>query len=234
MPRPCLLISLLLFLSFSVFAEEQPGSVSDHKFRGWLWDNLIDGASVTAGIGGQSVVIDVTRQGTNDHGIIEENKEELFLLYSTKARYFENSNIGYAWLLNLSTFSLKEQELSNGDILNLGTKVDGFFAYTVPTFFYNIGDRYQGHYFRTGIGLGIGLTKFDGDIILTKSVKKNDRVSISNGASNVILALGLFIDYQWENFTIRLSNSGPNLEFNGLDINVSSLSLVLGYTFYLN
>ncbi len=233
--RANFLILLLLILSFSAHAEELPDNIPDQKFSTWLWDYLTVGASITGGIGGRIVTIDVTRQGTNDHGKIIENKEnELFLLYSTKASYFGDSNVGFAWLLNLSTIHLREQVLSDGDIVNLGTEVNGVVATTVPTVFYNIGDRYRGHYLRAGIGVGIGVAKFNGDIVLTESTQLNDRVSISNGTSNIFVALGVFIDYQWENFALRLSTAGPNLNYNGYDINVSGTSLVLGYTYYLN
>lgn len=225
---------LQLLLSFSVHAEGHDSDVTDEKLSTWLWNYLTVGASVTAGIGGRSIAIDVKRDGTDGHGKILENREnEFFLLYSTKAGYFGGSNIGYAWLFNLSTLHLNEQEQQDGTIVNLGTEVDGYFAYTVPTIFYNFGDRYRGHYFRTGIGLGIGMAEFKGDIVLTESTQANDRVGISNGRSNIFFALGVFIDYQWQNFTVRLSTAGPNLEYSGYEMNVSDSSLVFGYTYYL-
>lgn len=235
MYRASLLILLQLLLSFSALAEEQPGYASDEKVSSRLWDYLTVGASITAGIGGRSVTIDVTRQGTNDHGRIVENKaDELFLLYSTRAGYFGNSNVGYAWLLNLSTIHLNEQELTDGNIVKLGTEVNGYFATVVPTVFYNFGDRYRGHYLRAGIGLGVGVANFDGDIELTESAQVNDLVTISNGTSDIFLGIGVFIDYQWENFAFRLSSAGPNLEYNGYDINVSGTSVMFGYTYYLD
>jgi hypothetical protein len=234
MYRICLLILLQLFLSFSVQAEELPEETSDESFGTWLWEYLTIGASITAGIGARSIVVDVTRQETNEHGKILGNKENaLFLLYSTKASYFGRSNVGYAWLLNLSTIHINEQELADGSVVNLGTEVKGYSATAVPTIFYNVGDRHRGHYIRAGIGLGIGAAEFDGDIVLTESTQMNERATVSNGTSNLFLALGAFIDYQWENFTVRLSTSGPHLEYSGHDINVSSSSLVFGYTYYL-
>lgn len=234
MYRASLILFLQLILSFPVHAEDLPDNAPDEKFGTWLWNYLTDGASFTGGIGGRSVDIKVTRQGTNDQGKILENRDnEYFLLYSTKASYFGDSNIGFSWLLNLSTIRLKEQEVSGGNIVNLGTEVKGYFATTVPAFFYNIGDRHRGHYLRAGIGLGIGVAKFNGDIVLTDSATPNDRVNISNGTSNIFLAPGVFIDYQWENFALRLSTAGPNIGYNGYDINVSGTSLVLGYTYYL-
>jgi hypothetical protein len=234
MYRTNLIILLQLILSFSVHAKEQPDQVADEKFSTSVWNYLTVGASFTAGIGGRTVAINVTRQGTEDQGKIVDNRENAyFLLYSTKASYFGDSNVGFSWLLNLSTIHLKEQEISAGNTVNLGTKVQGYFATTVPTFFYNIGDRYHGHYLRAGVGLGIGIAKFDGDIMLTNSTQPNDRVRISNGTSNIYLAPGVFIDYQWENFAVRLSTAGPNVDYNGYDVNVTGSNLVFGYTYYL-
>ena len=234
MHRISLIILLHLVLSFSAQAEEPPGDSPDKDFGARVWNYLTEGASITAGVGGRSVGVDVTRIGTNDHGKIVENKEdELFLFYSTKARYFGTSNVGYSWLLNLSTMHLKEQELSDGSIVNLGTGIDGRFASIVPTVFYNFGDRHRGHHLRAGIGLGIGFADFSGDIVLTESTQTNDRVSVSNGASTVFFAFGVFIDYQWKNLIVRLSNAGPNIEYGGYDVNVSGTSLVLGYRYYL-
>lgn len=233
MNRICLLILLPLFLSFSLQAEELPDEASDKKFSTWLWEYLTVGASITAGVGARSVVVDVTRQGTNDNGKILGKKENaLFLFYSTKENYFGRSNVGYAWMLNLSTIRINEQELGDGSVVDLGTEVNGYFATAVPTIFYNVGDKHRGHYIRAGIGLGVGAAEFDGDVVLTES-PTNERATISNGTSNFFLALGAFIDYQWENFTIQLSTSGPNIEYNGYEINVSGSSLMFGYTYYL-
>ena len=235
MYRTSLLILLLLVSSFSALAEEHSNNVVDEEFGTWLWDYLTVGASITGGFGGRTVAINATRQGTNDQGKIVENREnEFFLLYSTRPSYFRDSNFGFAWLLNLSTIHLKRQEISGGDTVNLGTEVKGIFATTVPAFFYNIGDHYRGHYLRAGIGLGIGVAKFNGDIVLTDSSQPNDRVNISNGTSNFFLAPGVFIDYQWKNFALRLSTAGPNINYNGYDINVTESSLMFGYTYYIN
>jgi hypothetical protein len=228
-------IALLAFLlaSPTAFADETSSDAGD-GFGDLMYDYFIDGASITLGIGGRTVAIDVTRKGSGDHGhLLDTNGEAYFLLYSTKAGYFGRSNIGYSWLLNLSTLNLDTQKSENAGTVDLNTEVNGYFFSAVPTIFYNIGDRYRGHYLRGGIGLGVGVAKFNGDIVLTESSTANDRVTISNGRSNVFLALGVFLDYQWENFTIRLSHSGPNIQYDNYDINVSGSSMLIGYTFYL-
>ena len=232
--RIIILTFLQLFFISAAFSQDQMNDASQINLSDKLLNYLTDGASITAGIGGRSTSADVTRQGTEDHGKMIENVEDaLFLTYNTKASYFGKSNAGYAWLFNLSTFNLKDQELANNQTVNLGTEVEGYFAYAVPTFFYNIGDRYRGHFLRTGIGLGIGLADFKGDVILTESFQTNDRVDISNGTSNVFFALGVFIDYQWNNFTIRIASAGPNINYNGYEINIADSSVMFGLTYYL-
>ena len=219
--------------------KEDSGVSSDDStsqpFNDWLWDYLTKGASVTAGIGGRSTNADVTRVATGDKGKLADKRENaLFLTYSTRANYFKDSNFGYSWLFNVSTFRLHKQEINNNTDIDLGTEVKGYFAYVVPAFFYNIGDKRQGHYLRPGIGLGLGLAHFNGDIILTDSTISNDRIKISNGFSNLYFALGLFIDYQFNNFAIRLSSGGPNINDGKTEINFSDTSLMFGYTYYLN
>ncbi len=134
-------------------------------------------------------------------------------------------------MFNLSSFELHRQEIEPEVTEDLGTRVTGIFAYAVPTFFYNWGDKYDGKHFRVGFGLGLGITQFSGDIILTESSTPNDRVSISNGPSNLFLAAGLFIEGQWEYFTMRLAQAGPELEYNGYQISVKDTSIMLGFTY---
>ena len=78
--------------------------------------------------------------------------------------YFSDSNVGYSWLLNLSSIRLNEQELSAKKTVDLGTEVNGYFATTVPVVFYNFGDRDRGQYLRLGVGLGVGVARFNGDV----------------------------------------------------------------------
>lgn len=232
------LITKIIFLQLAfvstAFSADLINDDFENSLSGQIWNYLTEGASVTAGVGGRTIAIDVTRLGVEDHGkMVEKVEDALFLIYNTKASYFGNSNLGYGLLFNLATFHLKDQELINSEVVNLGTEVDGYFAYTVPTIFYNFGDRHRGHYLRTGIGLGIGLAEFNGNVVLTESLLPSDRVDISNGASNLFAAFGVFIDYQWENFTLRIATAGPSLMYNGYNMNISDTSVMFGVTYYL-
>lgn len=222
-------------LSGSLLAEPGTKTEQSPAMSQKLWHYLTDGASVTVGLGGRQMSVQVTRIGTNDTGKLVENDENAwFLSYNTRASYFDNSNFGYSWMFNLSSFELHRQETAPKVTEDLGTRVEGYFAYAVPAFFYNLGDKYQGSWLRTGIGLGIGVAEFDGDIILTESSQPNDRVDISNGTSKVFLALGLFVEAQVRAFTFRVALAGPNVEYKGYDIGIGDTSVMLGYTHYFD
>ncbi|MDH5178946.1 MAG: hypothetical protein OEZ39_07690 [Gammaproteobacteria bacterium] len=224
---------LVMMLPLNATAAEAQ-STEPLTYRDKLWNYLTDDASITVGLGGRGSSVTVTRIGTNDTGKLVDNEDAWFLSYNTRAGYFKDSNFGYSWMFNLSSFEARHQELESKEIVNLNTRVQGYFAYLVPAVFYNFGAKQSHDWFRIGIGLGLGLAEFDGDIILTSSATPNDRVAVSNGPSNLFGALGFFIEWQRAPFTIRLAAAGPGLKYNGYEINVADTSLMLGYTHYLN
>ena len=63
---------------------------------------------------------------------------------------------------------MDKQETAKNIYEDLGTRVRGKTAYVVPTLFYQWGEhREKGKFVRLGVGLGMGVAKFNGDIILT-------------------------------------------------------------------
>ena len=96
--------------------------------------------------------------------------------------------------------------------------------------FYMWGDHHRGTYFKAGIGVGLGIAKFDGDIILTDSVSQ-DRISVSNGTSELKLASSALLEARWNNWGLLLTAAGPNLEKNGIEVQVADTALSFGYRF---
>lgn len=232
--RLIVLVICSIALSGPLLAEPGAKNEQTQRMSQKLWHYLTDGASITAGAGGRQMSVEVTRAGTDDRGKLVENDENAwFLSYNTRASYFANSMFGYSWMFNLSSFELHQQETAPEVAEDLGSRVEGYFAYAIPAFFYNLGDKYKGTWLRTGIGLGMGVAEFDGDIILTESKQANDRVDISNGASKIFIAVGLFVEAQVESFTFRIAIAGPNVEYKGYNIGIGDTSLMLGYTHYL-
>ena len=219
----------LTHTALAVTPQEQPEQYSSTGEQ--LWHYFTDGTSITVGAGARAISVQVKRIDTQDQGkLIDTDEEALFLSYNLKASYFGTSNFGYSWMFNLSSFELHKQETAPEVIEDLGTRVEGKFAYAVPTFFYNMGDKHNGSHFRAGFGLGLGITQFQGDIVLTESTIPDDRVTISNGPSKLFFAAGLFLEGQIGYFTMRIATAGPSLEYNGYEISVSDTSVMLGVT----
>lgn len=222
----------LLCAANTVWAAESDTDLAPNASLGELLVHyLVDGASITVGVGGRAISVEVQRIGTKDRGkLIDTDEDAYFFSYNLKDSYLDTSNVGYSWMFNLSSFELHKQEVEPKVTEDLGTRVEGEFAYIVPTLFYNWGDKYNGKHFRAGIGLGLGVAKFHGDIILTESSTPNDRAAISNGPSNLFFAAGLFLEGQIDYFTIRVANGGPELEYDGYKIKIKDTNIMIGLT----
>lgn len=164
----------------AVAQDELPAPTS---FSAAVWDYLTVGSSLTLGVGGRTASLQVKRQSDNASGKLVQRKEEAyFLIYNTRPTFFDNSQFGYDFMFNLSTFNMDEQEVAKDTYQNLGTHGRGGFGYVVPTAFYMWGDHRKGTYIKSGIGMGIGIAKFEGDIILTDSATQ-DRIKFSHQSS---------------------------------------------------
>ena len=222
-------LSILLLVASPLCAEE----IDNRTFGQRFYDYWVDGASLTLGVGTRETGVKVTRLSDGANGkLVHRNEEAYFLSYSTKPSYFRHSDFGYNWMFNLSNFKLNKQQTGSDTFTDLGTRMSGRFAYVVPTLFYNWGDKYKGSYVRTGIGLGFGVTTFDGDIILTDSGIPNDRITLSHKRTDIQFAASFFIEARKNNWGLIISAAGPTLQENGYEIEVSDVSANLGYSYF--
>ncbi len=221
-------LSLLLF-STLLQAEE----AESPSFKARLYDYWVNGASITLGVGVRETGATITRLSDGASGkLVQRNEEAYFLSYKTRPRYFDNSNFGYSWMLNLSSFDMQQQEVAKEQYQDLGTRISGAFAYVVPTFFYNWGNNYKDNFVRAGIGLGLGLAVLSGDIILTDSAIPNDRVILTHDSTKLKLAASFMIEARRHNWGVRIGVAGPTLEEAGYTISVTDMSVNLGYSFF--
>ena len=220
---------IFVFCSGVALADEEDTRSFGQRF----YDYWIDGASITAGIGTRQTSFTITRLSDNASGkLAHHNAEAYFLYYSTKPSYFRQSDFGYNWMFNLSSFNLTKQEVAKDTFVDLGTRVKGNFAYVVPTIFYNWGDKYQGTYIRTGIGLGVGIARFSGDILLTNSANPNERLSVEHHSTDAQFAASFMLEARYYNWGMLINVAGPTLEENGYEINVADASINVGYSYF--
>lgn len=198
-----------------------------------FYDYWIDGASVTLGVGVAEASATITRISDHATGkLVHRVEDAYFFSYRTKPNYINASDFGYSWMLNLSGFYLDKQQVGKNTYVDLGTGMRGMFAYLVPTLFYNWGNKYDGSFVRAGVGLGLGLAEFNGDIILTDSTIPNDRITIHHGMSNLHAAVSVMLEFRKNNWGLRITSAGPTFDENGYNIALGDSSVNLGYSYY--
>jgi hypothetical protein len=215
--------------AFPAVAQDEPPAPKSYSEA--IWDYLTNGASLTVGIGGREADLTVKRLSDNASGkLVQRNEKSYFLNYSTRPIFFDDSKFGYDFVFNLSTFHMSQQETSKNVYQDLGTGGNGKFAYVVPTLFYMWGDHRQGTYFKSGVGLGVGIATFDGDIILTDSATQ-DRVQFSHKTTDLRLASSLVLEARWKNWGLLLSAAGPNVQQDGYEFQLGDIAFSFGYRF---
>ena len=215
-------------ISPALAADEPPAPKS---YTAVIWDYLATGSSLTVGIGGREADLTVTRLSDNASGkLVQRNERSYFLSYSTRPIFFGETKFGYDFVFDLSTFHMGQQQTANNVYQDLGTGGSGKFAYVVPTLFYMWGDHRQGTYFKAGIGLGVGIATFDGNIVLTDSTTQ-EQVTFSNKSTDLHFASSLEMEARWKNWGILITAAGPSLQQNGYEYQLGDIAFSFGYRF---
>jgi hypothetical protein len=223
----------LLSIGFACQAIAQDEHTIPASYSAAIWDYLTVGSSLTIGIGGREADLTVTRLSDNASGkLVQRNEKSYFLNYSTRPTFFDDSHFGYDFVFNLSTFHMGQQEVAKNVYQDLGTRGNGKFAYVVPTLFYMWGNHRRGTYFKSGIGLGVGVATFDGDIILTDSATQ-DRVAFTHKTTDLRVASSLVLEGRWNNWGLLLSAAGPSLKQDGYEFQLGDIAFSFGYRFML-
>ncbi|OGW26428.1 MAG: hypothetical protein A2X56_12405 [Nitrospirae bacterium GWC2_57_13] len=210
------------------------GTSDGMTFWEWLWDYLYTGASLTVGVGTRQAELEVTRKSDDATGkIVQRDEEAYFISYSTRPSLFRNSKFGYTFLLNYTTFKLDQQEISKDVYEDLGTRIRGKTAYVVPSFFYQWGQHEPyAKFVRLGIGIGLGVAKYQGDIIMTDALPYGAPISISNGSYDLKAAAGFFLDARYRFIGLNISSAGPSYKDDTYKYDVRDIAVYLGFTYY--
>ncbi|MGB5396548.1 MAG: hypothetical protein WBN96_05315 [Gammaproteobacteria bacterium] len=220
-----IIIACLLLVAPAVKAAEM-------DFSDWAWDYFVNGATLKLGVGTRQAGIRAVRTSDNAEGkIVQRNEESYFISYSTRPYFFSIKNTGMTFVFNVSSFNANQQQVGSDSFVDLGTETSGLFYYVVPTAFYQWGDHaVNGTYTRAGLGLGLGVARFNGDVLLT-STAANERLALEQKGTSVTFATSLIIESHWQNWGLTFNYAGPVYEADGYQVNVEDVSINLGYQF---
>jgi hypothetical protein len=200
----------------------------------WLWNSMTDEASITASVGVLQASMTVERKSDGAKATIAQRDENaLFLSYSTKPSFFEDSNFGYTVMVNYIRFDMNRQEYGKNNLVDVGTEVTGQMLYAVPTLYYQWGEHhYDGTFIRLGVGAGVGTATYSGTLRMATAADPQETVHTANWSYAPHLALSDFLEARWKHFGISVSYAAPRIHGDVYDIRVSNFTVQLGYTYY--
>lgn len=199
-----------------------------------LVQSLLSVYRLTPGITVVSTDFDVyNRGGADPNGTLSEDfRYWPFVTLGSPYKYFGGSNWGGLMEYSFSVFDL-DRQLVNDELVDLGTSIKGYHAFITPTVFYSFtGQKPQGKYDQTliaGLGVGLGYLKADGDIVFTETTQQKLDIDVSGAA----LAVSLFLDYRFGNFTTRLSGGGVSHTEGDFEYDTFGFAWSFGYIFGL-
>ncbi len=85
---------------------------------------------------------------------------------------------------------------------------------------------------RIGLGLGLGVAKFEGNILLTDPSPDAAPIPIVNGSYDLKLAASAFLEARYRHWGIKISVAGPSYQDETYIYNLSDIAVNLGYTYY--
>jgi hypothetical protein len=161
-PEPQMPESLVITAATATAKDSGQGSGA------WLWNELTDEASLTAGYGIMKWALDIQRTADGASGrLVQRDDSSLYVSYSTKPFFFKESNFGYTVMVNYHEFDMTKQEIENDKFADFGTEMHGYVVYAVPTLYCQWGEhRRKGRFVRLGVGAGIGAARFSGNVRL--------------------------------------------------------------------
>ncbi len=150
------------------------------------------------------------------------------ILIRSNDAFFTDSHWGYSYEFIAGKFNIDKQEVE-GEQLDLGTEVEGYYAYLIPMFYYKIGqiDNNERTSWNTtlGLGIGIGYLNLDGDMIMTE-VNSNIKKNVSG--SGIGMSVGLYIEFDNNDWFIRISNYAPEVEIREFNLMLHNVSMIFG------
>ena len=212
-----------------VSTETTTSSAPRAGFVGWVWKELTDEASLTVGYGTMKWALDIKRTSDGASGrLVQRDDSSLYVSYSTKPFFFEDSNFGYTVMFNYHDFDMTKQEIANDQFADFGTEVHGYVVYAVPTLYYQWGEHLRkGRFVRIGFGAGVGAARFSGTVRLSTG----EIVHTSQRDIEPRLALSNFLMARWNHIGIQFSFASPRVYGDGYDAKVRDASIYATYTF---
>jgi hypothetical protein len=187
-------------------------------------------------------VLRVTRRSDGWQGDISDTPGRLSLDLNLVVLDYRipKSDWGVALHSNSGSYSADKQAVTTpdnpeGEFSKLGTRIDGYFSYLVPTLYYVTNER--GRFFESGKlggGIGYGAVRFNGDVILAPDRDLSlgqERVSASGDVSKAFTFVLFFALRQEEGLEFRVSVTTTRFKDSDYKFSAEEFRMVLSKPF---
>jgi len=194
------------------------------------WRGLTDEAYLRAGYGVVEWSMDIRRSSDGASArLVNRDDDAVFVSYGSKPNFIGESRFGYTFMVNFVDFSMKRQTIGGDEFADVGTEVEGYLVYAVPTLYYQWGERTRPRKFiRLGAGVGVGAARFSG----TARLSTGETIQTQKHSFEPRLALSNFLEARWNYLDFSISYASPRIYGDGYDIKVSDFSASVGLVFY--
>jgi hypothetical protein len=216
---------VLASASWTACAEEgKPGLIAR------AWSGLTDEAYLRAGYGVLQWSMDIQRPSDGASArLVNRDDDAIFLSYGSKPNFIGKSKFGYTFMVNFVDFNMKRQTIAGEEFADVGTEVDGYLIYAVPTLYYQWGERGDRRKFiRLGAGVGLGAARFKG----TARLSTGETIQTQKQSFEPRLALSNFLEARWNYLDFSVSYASPRIYGDGYEIKVSDFSASVGLVIY--
>jgi hypothetical protein len=228
------IIVFTLFVLFCApFAKAEEIGIVDELDK--LTDYFIDYRNEWAGeykfiigYGINRVNFNVDFNKDEKRGTLSEDSYSPFISLYSPVTFFENSSAGYFFKADFSFFESDDQRIEvvegGSELEKMGTSGNGYAGYIMPVLCYD----YWG--IRSGIGLGLGYIRADGNIYIYDA--NNNKELHEFNISNFGMATGVLIfEKPYANFLVKLEGFGPVVEKGDYEYSQIFITLRMGYVF---
>jgi len=229
-------VILLLSIQLSVFLFATDACAED-EYPG-IFRQAFSNFTVSPGIGISSPVIRFTRKRDGWKGDIAADPGEGVLGLKMKLLEFEFPQSQWSVALHSDTgvFSANHQFVTfqtgtDTALHDMGTRINGYFSYVVPTVYYRLKNNQNLANTKLGLGAGYGLVNFSGDIVLAPNQdisQGSERTDVSARVKNVftwganaLVQTQSDIEFKISVTTTRFSDSNYKYSFEEFRVTVA-------------
>lgn len=206
--------------------------------------DLLNGFTITPGVGLRHLGLDVVRKSDNFTGNISQDvAAKVFFSLSVESPKYRFGKSGWGLsILNQNTFvTLDSQwyqytnplpDSPSGERRDVGTEISGRYSYLLPQIFFEAGRPGSGK-FRVALGYGLWNAELNGNIKLTANDQPvfstpTNNISINTTQMAYLFSMSYRTRSQW---LYEMTVGGPQFSDSNYNYKVEEVALTIGKTF---